>query len=76
MEHDKNTCTRCYKTKEISLFQTIDGKPRKTCNQCRKYSSANDAKRRETKLNSFKELEKPELKESVLSENENQGVQL
>lgn len=83
---DKKTCSRCYKTKEISLFQTIDGKPRKTCNQCREYSSANDAKRRETKLDLFEELEKSELKEkikSVLSENEDEcfennthGIQL
>jgi len=75
---DKKTCSRCYKIKEISLFQTTNGKPRKTCNQCREYSSARDAKRRETKLDLFEELEKSELKEkikSVLSENKDECLE-
>ena len=85
MEQETKTCTRCYKSKEISFFQTNDGKLKKTCNQCREYSSSNVAKKRGTNLDLFQELEKSELKQMIKSkisgiENEffenTQGIQL
>ena|SRR6185437_7686552 len=85
MEQDKTTCTRCYKKREISFFRTIDGKPRRTCNDCRKYSATHEAKRRGTKVDSLEEIEKSELEgkiRSVLLQKENevdnntQGIQL
>ena len=34
MEEERQTCTRCRTTKEISHFQIAGGKLRKTCAKC------------------------------------------
>jgi hypothetical protein len=87
MEQETQTCTRCHRTREIFSFQTTSGKLRKTCNDCRNYSSASMARKRVANLGSIPEFEKSELKRIIRSmisennndeffENNNQGIQL
>jgi len=54
----EQTCTHCRTTKEISHFQTADGKLRKTCTKCR------EGKKRRSNSN-FEELEKSVLKQKI-----------
>lgn len=71
MEEEKQTCTRCRTSKEISHFQIASGKLRKTCAKCRK-----GKKRRSN--SDFEELERSVLKQKIKNflENNVQEIQL
>ena len=60
MEEEKQTCTRCRTTREISHFQITGGKLRKTCAKCREGQS----KKRRSNVN-FEELGRAALKQKI-----------
>jgi len=60
MEQEKQFCSHCRTTKEISHFQIAGGKLRKTCSNCRKKQS----KKRRSNID-LEELEKSVLKQKI-----------
>ena len=60
MEEEKQICTRCRTTKEISHFQVASGKLRKTCAKCREGQS-----KKQRSNSNFEELGRSALKQKI-----------